>query len=241
MQQLISDLKEWNISLSDEQINQLEDYYKLLIEWNENINLTSITDYDEVLKKHYLDSMALTLFFENNNCFEDKKFSLIDIGTGAGFPGMVLKILYPDSKIVLLDSLNKRINFLDEVIDKLCLENISTVHSRSEDLAHNEDFREKFDFAVSRAVSNLSTLSEYCLPFVKVGGYFIPYKSDKLHEELPTGKVAIEKLGGNLDNILDYTLPNSDFSRSLVIVSKVKSTPKKFPRKAGIPSKQPLA
>lgn len=240
MQQLIQDLKEWNISLNETQINQLEDYYKLLIDWNDKINLTSITEYDEVLKKHYLDSCALSLFFENYRCFEDKQFSLIDIGTGAGFPGLVLKIVYPESDIVLLDSLNKRINFLDEVIDKLSLDNITTVHSRSEDLARNDDFREKFDFAVSRAVSNLSTLSEYCLPFVKVGGYFIPYKSDKLQEELPTGKIAIEKLGGNLDNVMDYSLPNSDISRSLVIVSKVKNTPKKFPRKAGIPSKQPL-
>lgn len=240
MNQLIQDLKEWNISLDDNQINQLEEYYKMLIEWNEKINLTSITEYDEVLKKHYLDSCALSLFFDNYNCFENKDFSLIDIGTGAGFPGLVLKILYPNSNIMLLDSLNKRINFLDEVIDRLSLSKITTVHSRSEDLAHNEDFREKFDFAVSRAVSNLSTLSEYCLPFVKVGGYFIPYKSDKLNEELPTGKIAIEKLGGSLENVLDYSLPNSDISRSLVIVSKVKNTPKKFPRKAGIPSKQPL-
>lgn len=238
-------LSQWNISLSDSQLDSFEKYFKLLVEWNEKMNLTAITDRDDVYLKHFLDSLSLVKYIESdsryNSCpFDELQFSLIDVGTGAGFPGIPLKILFPSANIVLMDSLNKRIGFLNEVISELALSDISAVHSRAEDLARNPEYREKFDFCVSRAVANLSTLSEYCLPFVKVGGSFIPYKSDSISDELLSAKNAVFLLGGSLKGKIEFLLPNSDISRSLVVIDKVQNSSNKYPRKAGLPSKSPL-
>lgn len=234
MESLNNLLNEWNIVLSDYQIDQFKKYYELLIEWNSFMNLTSITDKNEVILKHFADSIAL---FRYLNLSDE---SLIDVGTGAGFPGIPLKIVCPKLKVTLVDSLNKRVNFLNEVIGCLNLEDIFTVHSRAEDLAHNDVYREKFDYCVPRAVANLSTLSELCLPFVKTGGYFIPYKSEKTSEEISAAQNAIAILGGKLDKVEEYYLPNTDMLRTLVFISKKKSSPKKYPRKAGTPTREPI-
>lgn len=227
-------LKHFNISLNDNQIDQFNKYYDLLIEWNSFMNLTAITDFEEVIIKHFVDSMAIGNFIDLNNK------SVIDIGTGAGFPGLPIKILFPESEVVLMDSLNKRINFLNAVIDNLDLKLVRTVHSRAEDLGHNPDFRETFDYCTSRAVANLSTLTEYCIPFVKVGGVFISYKSEKTDIEVNNAKNAFSLLNCSIDNIYEYKLPDTDFSRTLVLIKKNNATKKKYPRKAGTPSKEPL-
>lgn len=235
-EQFEKDLKVLGLTLSFEQIQQFLTYYEMLIEWNEVMNLTAITEYEEVMKKHFVDSLSLVQTFDVN-----KKVSVIDVGTGAGFPGLALKIAYPNMKVTLLDSLNKRINFLNAVIEKLGLTDVETVHGRAEDFAKPGKLREKYDVCVSRAVANLTTLSEYCLPFVKVGGEFISYKSEKINEEMENAKKAISLLGGKFDRSKDFYLPDSDIYRNLVVIKKVKETPKKFPRKAGLPSKEPLS
>lgn len=244
MQKLNTYLKDFNLELTKEQLNQFQMYYEMLIEWNEKMNLTSITDFDEVLKKHFADSLALVQAEKTdlikNACRDKKEISLIDIGTGAGFPSIPLKIAFPNLNITMLDSLNKRIKFLNEVIEQLGLSNVETVHSRAEDLARNAKYREQFDFSVSRAVANLSTLSEYCLPFVKIDGHFVSYKSEKLSEELQAADKAIVILGGMVKDQIDFQLPESDIYRNLLVIEKVKSTSKKYPRKAGLPSKEPL-
>lgn len=223
------------ISLSDKQIEQFLNYYELLVEWNSFMNLTAITDFDEVILKHFVDSISLCKYIS----FQ-KGDTLIDIGTGAGFPGIPIKIICPDCKITLLDSLNKRINFLNTVIEQLCLTDIITIHGRAEDIAKTKENRENYNYAISRAVANLSTLSELCIPFVKQNGYFISYKSEKGNEELLEAKNAIEILGGSVDKQISYQLPDSDLSRNLILIRKRNITPKKYPRKAGIPSKEPL-
>ena len=233
--------EKFEICLSDEQIKKFMDYYKLLMEWNSFMNLTAITDFDNVVLKHFVDSLAVY----QGDVFRKKTaenfiVSLIDIGTGAGFPGIPLKIVFPELKVTLLDSLNKRVKFLNNIIQELCLENIIALHGRAEDLASNEIYREQYDFCVSRAVANLSTLTELCVPFVKRGGYFISYKSEKVKEELSAGKKAIEILGGKLEDVLEYQLPDSDINRSLLLIRKEKNTPKKYPRKAGTPAREPL-
>lgn len=223
------------ISLSDKQIEQFLNYYELLVEWNSFMNLTAITDFDEVILKHFVDSISLCKYisFQHGD-------TLIDIGTGAGFPGIPIKIICPDCKITLLDSLNKRINFLNTVIKQLHLTDIITIHGRAEDIAKTKEHRENYNYAISRAVANLSTLSELCIPFVKQNGYFISYKSEKGNEELLEAKNAIEILGGSVDKQISYQLPDSDLSRNLILIRKRNITPKKYPRKAGIPSKEPL-
>lgn len=223
------------ISLSDKQIEQFLNYYELLVEWNSFMNLTAITDFDEVILKHFVDSISLCKYisFQHGD-------TLIDIGTGAGFPGIPIKILCPDCKITLLDSLNKRINFLNTVIEQLHLTDIITIHGRAEDIAKTKEHRENYNYAISRAVANLSTLSELCIPFVKQNGYFISYKSEKGNEELLEAKNAIEILGGSVDKQISYQLPDSDLSRNLILIRKRNITPKKYPRKAGTPSKEPL-
>ncbi len=233
--QFEKDLAELGIELTDRQIEKFLLYYEMLVEWNGFMNLTAITEYDEVMKKHFIDSLSLIKAYDLS---QEKK--VIDIGTGAGFPGLVLKIAFPQLEITLLDSLNKRIQFLDAVIQNLSLTGVETVHGRAEDFAKPEKLRECFDLAVSRAVSNLSTLSEYCLPFVKQGGYFISYKSEKISEETEAAKNAITLLGGKIRKQVDFTLPDSDIYRNFLLIEKVSATPKKYPRKAGLPSKEPL-
>lgn len=227
-------LKSIGIELTEKQLNQFQQFYELLIEKNKVMNLTGITEYDEVVEKHFIDSLAIA-------SFENIEGRIIDIGTGAGFPGIPLKIAFPDIEFVLLDSLNKRIKFLDEVVDVLGLEGITTIHGRAEDFAQRADYREGFDYCVSRAVANLSTLSEYCIPFVKIGGKFISYKSGEIEEEMNQSKHAIHVLGGKLSRVEKFQLPNSSGGRSFVSIEKVKSTSKKYPRKAGLPSKEPLS
>lgn len=233
--QFIQDLKELGVSLTDKQIEQFLIYYELLAEWNSFMNLTAITEYEDVLKKHFVDSVSLIQAVDVR-----KELTLIDVGTGAGFPGLALKIAYPELKVTLLDSLQKRIQFLDAVIEKLGLEGIETIHGRAEDFAKPQKLRESFDLCVSRAVANLSTLSEYCLPFVKVGGYFIPYKSEKIAQEKEEAEKALELLGGKFERQVEFMLPSSDIYRNLFVIKKVKETPKKFPRKAGLPAKEPI-
>lgn len=233
--QFKKDIEELNISLSDKQIDQFLTYYEMLIEWNEVMNLTAITDYDDVMKKHFIDSISIIKAYDLN-----RNISLIDVGTGAGFPGLALKIAYPDLKVTLLDSLNKRINFLDAVIDKLGLTGVEAIHGRAEDFAKPGKLREQYDLCVSRAVANLSTLSEYCIPFIKTGGKFIPYKSEKIGEEMAEASNAISILGGKISGQIEFTLPDSDIYRNFVIIDKIKNTPKKYPRKAGMPTKEPL-
>lgn len=229
----INDLKEIGIELSDEQLEQFLTYYEMLIEKNKVMNLTAITDFDEVLEKHFEDSLSLIQAVDL-----EKSQTVIDLGTGAGFPGIPLKIAFPNLQITLADSLNKRILFLDDVIRELGLVGIDTVHGRAEDLAKNSDYREKFDLCVSRAVANLSTLSEYCLPFVKIGGKFISYKAGECDEEVAASESSIFLLGGKISDIKKFELGES--GRAFVIIDKVSGTPKKYPRKAGTPSKDPL-
>lgn len=225
------------VELTDRQFEQFDMYYNLLVEWNSFMNLTGITDYDEVLLKHYVDSLVLDIEKIGHG---KNEISLIDVGTGAGFPGLPLKIAFPNLEITLMDSLNKRINFLNEVIDKLGLEKVTAVHGRAEEMAANITHRQQYDLCVSRAVSNLAVLSEYCLPFVAKGGTFVSYKSADSDAEIQEGKKAISILGGKLINIDKFKLPDSDLGRALVCIKKVKDTPKKYPRKAGTPAKLPL-
>lgn len=229
------DLEKMEIDLSAKQIEQFLRYYELLIDWNKRINLTAITVYQDVLKKHFIDSLSLTKV-----CDLRQKCHMIDVGTGAGFPGLALKIAFPEIHVILLDSLHKRIQFLDTVIEELKLENVQTVHGRAEDFAKQGKLREAFDICVSRAVANFSTLSEYCLPYVRKGGLFIAYKSEKVASEIEGAGRAIALLGGSIKEKVEFTLPYSDIYRSLVVIQKIERTPGKYPRKAGIPSKEPL-
>lgn len=233
--QFKKDLQEFHITLTDIQIQQFLQYYEMLTEWNKVMNLTAITEYDEVIKKHFVDSLSLIKAIDLND-----GLSLLDVGTGAGFPGLPIKIAFPYLKVTLLDSLNKRIQFLQEVIEKLELKEIEALHGRAEDFAKPGHMREQFDICVSRAVANMTVLSEYCLPFVKVGGVFISYKSEKLDEEIEGAKKAIELLGGKMEKQVKMNLPHSDIFRNLVVIRKVISTPKSFPRKAGLAAKEPL-
>ena len=227
-------LEKWNMIFTGEQLLQFEQYYELLFEWNSFMNLTAITELQEVIDKHFVDSLAIA------NYISLKNQKILDLGTGAGFPGIPIKILFPDVEIVLLDSLNKRIKFLDTVIEKLQLQYIKAVHGRAEDLAHQTVYREKFDICTSRAVANLSTLSEYCMPFVKQGGYFVSYKTAGAMREIDGAKKAVRVLGGEIERIEELKLPDTDMDRTLVFVKKVEKTKNKYPRKAGIPSKEPI-
>ncbi len=223
------------ITLTEEQKGQFVAYYDLLVEWNSFMNLTAITEFQEVVTKHFLDSLSLVRVLDP---LQVQK--LVDVGTGAGFPGIPLKIAFPHLEVTLLDSLKKRISFLQEVIRVLGLDQVSALHGRSEDFGKNPVYREQYEVCVSRAVANLTTLSEYCLPFVKIGGKFISYKSGKIEEELAKASHGLEVLGGSLSGQVRFYLPHTEMERSLVMVDKVRATPKKYPRKAGIPAKEPL-
>lgn len=230
-----SDLQEMDITLTEKQISQFLVYYEMLTEWNQSVNLTAITEYQDVMKKHFIDSLSLVKVYDVKS-----RSSVIDVGTGAGFPGLALKIAFPEMELTLLDSLNKRIHFLNAVIERLKLFGIKTLHGRAEDYARQDTYREQFDMCVSRAVANLSTLSEYCLPFVKKDGLFISYKSEKIGEEWKAAEKAISLLGGRVKEQLEFMLPGSDIFRNLFVIEKISDTPKRFPRKAGMPSKEPL-
>ena len=237
-QQFYRDLHEFDIILSDSQTEQFLMYYELLVEKNQVMNLTAITNFDEVLKKHFVDSLSLVKAYDLSH--SEAEISLIDIGTGAGFPGIPIKIAFPNLKVTLMDSLNKRVDFLNEVIETLRLNNIEAIHGRAEDYAKPNQLREKYDLCVSRAVANLSVLSEYCLPYVKTGGKFISYKSEKVSEEISDAEYAINVLGGRIEKQIDFKLPDSDIYRNLVVIEKISETPSKYPRKAGTINKKPL-
>lgn len=235
----MSEIKEvfdkMHIELPDGALELLNRYYEMLIDTNKVMNLTTIIEYSEVVIKHFADSAAIGCITDMNG-----NIDVIDVGTGAGFPGIVLKIVYPQLSVVLLDSLNKRVNFLKNVITELGLTDISAIHGRAEDIARNKDYREKFDLCVSRAVANMSSLSEYCLPFVKVGGRFIPYKADGCDEEVKTASKAVNILGGKIRKIESYVIPDTDICRKFVVIDKLRNTSAKYPRKAGLPTKEPL-
>lgn len=228
--------EELSVSLDEGKKEQFIKFYEYLIEKNKVMNLTGITDFDEVLIKHFLDSLSCIKVIDMKNVK-----TMIDIGTGAGFPGIPLKIAFPKVKVCLLDSLRKRVGFLEETFQLLKLSDITAIHGRAEEYAKNKAYREKYDLCVSRAVSNLATLSEYCLPYVKKGGCFVSYKSGKVKEEAAEAAKAIEILGGKIQEIVYFTLPDSEIERSLVVIEKVKNTPGRYPRKAGTPLKEPLS
>ena len=235
MEQLRKKAEILGISLTEQQCQEFQKYYEYLIEKNKVMNLTGITEKEEVIDKHFIDSLGLAAKMDLT-----KPLTVLDLGTGAGFPGIPLKIAFPNLTITLLDSLNKRIKFLDEVIDLLELTGIETIHGRAEDYAKPGRLREQFDLCVSRAVANLSSLSEYCIPYVKEGGYFIPYKSGNIDEELKKAGHAIGMLGGKVESVEEFQIPGTDIERTFVKIKKRKATPKRFPRKAGMPSKDPL-
>ena len=270
---LTAGLESLGIFLNDYQLSQFENYYDILIEQNKVMNLTAITNYEEVITKHFLDSLSLVKVFEdfsdckiarvdseftdynekvnaelerisndtiqfNSLCFCGMK--MLDLGTGAGFPGIPLKIAFPEIEVLLVDSLNKRVNFLKDVISALKLDKITAIHARAEELGRKEEYREKFDLCVSRAVAKLHLLSEYCIPFVRCGGSFISYKSGKTTEEINEGKYAVEKLGGKYKETVVFSLPGTDIERGLVVINKVRKTPSLYPRNAGKITKNPL-
>lgn len=231
------ELEEYSVHLSERQMDQFYGYYQLLLQWNKVMNLTAITELEEVVTKHFVDSLALVKVMDRQG-FDGIR--VLDLGTGAGFPGVPLKIAFPNMSMVLLDSLNKRIKFLNEVVEKLGILDISCIHGRAEDYGRDSNYREGFDLCVSRAVANLSTLSEYCVPFVKIGGYFVPYKSGNVQEEIGQAKGALKLLGGKVEAVEEFMLPGSDMGRTLIKIKKTEGTAKRYPRKAGLPGKEPL-
>ena len=228
-------LESLNIELDQEQQEKFYQFCELLIEWNKVMNLTGLTDYDEVYETPFVASLAIAKVIDLK-----KVNRIIDIGTGAGFPGIPLKIAFPHLEVVLLDSLQKRIHFLDEVASKLSLQRVITLHGRAEDYARGTEYRESFDLCVSRAVAKLAVLSEYCIPYVSVGGHFISYKSGNVDEEIKQAETSIRVLGGMLEDIVKFKLPLSEIERSFVKIHKESYTKNKYPRKAGVPGKNPI-
>lgn len=235
MQKMEDGLQILGVHLTEEQLNQFLIFYEKLIEKNKQVNLTAITEFTEVVEKHFIDSLSLTKVIDLK-----KPLKILDLGTGAGFPGIPLKIAFPELEIVLMDSLNKRVLFLQDIISDLKLQKISALHGRAEEIARKKEYREQFDICVSRAVANLSSLSEYCLPFVKQGGRFISYKSGEIEEEALQAKKAVHLLGGKIEEVEKFQLPGTDIWRSFVCVDKLRKTPRTYPRKAGTPTKDPL-
>ena len=233
---LTDSLKEFHITLTNEQFHQFQNYYELMIEWNSFMNLTAITEMDEVIMKHFVDSVSLIQAVPD---LAKKGYSLIDIGTGAGFPGIPLKIVFPDLKITLLDSLNKRVDFLKQVCDKLKINNVTAIHGRAETYGQNEMYRNQFDFVVSRAVAELPILMEYCVPFAKVNGYFVSYKGKKQEEEVKLAENAFHELSAKFDHLDKFSLREKE-ERYLLFIRKVEETNSKYPRKEGKPKKKPL-
>ena len=227
--------QELGIQLNGQQKEQFIKFYEYLIEKNKVMNLTGITDFEEVLTKHFLDSLSCVKSIDMT-----KVKTMIDIGTGAGFPGVPLKIAFPHLQACLLDSLKKRVNFLEESFQLLGLTDITAIHGRAEDFAKQKEYREQFDYVVSRAVANLTVLSEYCLPYVKEDGYFLPYKSGDIKEEAANSKKAVKILGGSIEDIISFEIPDTDMARTILKIHKTKATPKRFPRKAGLPTKEPI-
>ena len=225
--------KDLGVSFFVEQLEQFFEYMKLLIEWNEKINLTAITEPDEIILKHFIDSITILKEIKNDA-------RIVDVGTGAGFPGIPLSIMNPTPKITLVDSLNKRLIFLQEVVKKLKLENIEIVHARAEELGQNKKYRESFDVATSRAVANLSTLSEYLIPLVRINGKVISMKAGDTQDEIDGAKKAIKVLGGKIEKVDEFNLPQTDIRRTIILIKKEEKTPNKYPRKAGTPSKDPI-
>ena len=230
---LFDETKKNGLELSDKQIAQFNLYYELLTAKNKVMNLTAITEYNDVVKKHFIDSMMISRVLDMK-----KINSLCDVGTGAGFPGIPLKIVYPHIQLTLVDSVGKRVNFLSEVVEKLGLEDVETIHSRTEDLAHNQKYREKYDMVTARAVASMNVLAEYCIPYAKIGGYFAAYKSGNIEEEIENAKNAVKILGGKIEKTDVFEI--YEMGRSIVLIKKASSTPKMYPRKAGTPSKNPL-
>ncbi len=231
------ELNQLKINLTDTQLQKFLNFYELLVETNKVMNLTAITEFHEVVEKHFLDSLSLHRVYDLDNAAKEHR-TLLDLGTGAGFPGIPIKIAFPDLQVTLVDSLNKRVQFLSRVIETLSLGGVEALHARAEELARNKIYRENFDIVVSRAVANLSTLSEYCMPFVKEGGFFISYKSAAVEDEVKQAKKAIEILGGEIADVYKFDL--GEQKRSFIVIHKKKKTPKTYPRKAGTPSKEPL-
>ena len=229
----IEEAQKINIELDKNQIEKFYKYMDLLIEWNEKINLTAITNRKDIIVKHFIDSLTIQRYLGN-------AVNIIDVGTGAGFPGIPIKIINPNLKVVLVDSLNKRINFLQDVIKKLNLDNIEVIHARAEDLGQNKKYREAFDIVTSRAVANMSVLSEYLLPLARVNGKCICMKGSDIEEELENSKYAINLLGGKIEQVDKFELSNERIGRNIIIVKKLKNTPNSYPRKAGTPAKKPL-
>lgn len=230
-----------DFTLNEGQLRQLRVFYENLLEWNKVMNLTAITEEEDVYTKHFLDSYSILTNVSRETLEKNPTARLIDVGTGAGFPGIPIAIAFPNLSVTLMDSLNKRIRFLEDTAEKCGLTNVSCVHARAEELGKNKEHREKYDYVVSRAVANLSTLNEYCLPFVKVGGVFIAYKGEKVAEELPAGKKAAELMGAKLTREFSFYLPETDYRRTILTFTKKSPTPGKFPRKAGTPAKEPIS
>lgn len=232
-QELAKRATQFGIELSEEQQNQFYNYMELLLEWNEKMNLTAITKQEEILTKHFIDSLSIAPYISSND-------KILDIGTGAGFPGIPIKIILPQNSVILLDSLNKRINFLNEVIKELKLKNVQAIHGRAEEFNNINGERESYDIVVSRAVAKLNVLLEYMLPFVKIGGKCICMKSMDIEQEIEEAEKALEILGGKIEKVDTITLENTNIQRKIVIIQKIKETPKKYPRKAGTPVKEPI-
>ncbi|WP_416730121.1 16S rRNA (guanine(527)-N(7))-methyltransferase RsmG [Fictibacillus sp. JL2B1089] len=229
-------LKEKGVQLTEKQLSQFETYYNLLVEWNEKMNLTAITEKEEVYLKHFYDSVTAGFYFDFN-----QDITVCDVGAGAGFPAIPLKIAFPEIKLTVVDSLNKRIGFLQHVVDELGLEEVSLYHDRAETFAHRPEFRQTFDLVTARAVARLSVLSELCLPLVKIGGHFLGMKGANLPEEVRDGEKAVLLLGGKVKDIHSFVLPIEESERNIIVIDKVKETPKKFPRKPGTPNKSPIS